>query len=122
MRHCKRNLVVPQDREEQEIFKLLCDLAVLEEARERLGDEETRRLLGSRDVRNWMNPYRSKRRLPHEKRDVLLEALARKMKPEEQTRAAVVAEVAERLSRYVVHDAAIASNQGRPPRAAPRTR
>jgi len=71
----------------------------MEEARFRLGDDETRRLLESDDPRNWPNPYRSKNKLPPAKRETLLRALEEHMTPEEQQRAEIIATIAEKLLR-----------------------
>lgn len=94
---CKTFLDVSQDCEEQEIFRFLCDLAILEEARSRLGDDETKRLLETTDDRNWMNSYRHTTRLPPKKKEKLLKALEGHMTPDEQQRAEALVLVADRL-------------------------
>jgi hypothetical protein len=68
------------------IFRYLSDLALLEEAISRLGEDQTCRLMGREgDKRNWKNSYRFKNRIPPDKRRVLLEALT-EFQPEQERR------------------------------------
>jgi hypothetical protein len=84
----------------------------LEEVRARLGDDQTRALMESDDERNWLASYRSRNKIPPDKRRLLLETLDRLLKPEEVHEAQMLAAAADALMR---HPAVLALLGLRPP-------
>lgn len=89
------------------IFATLSDLAVLEEARVRLGDERVMEILGinaktEKARRNAWNIYRRRNRVPPDKREALLAEMTGRLRPDEIERLAVIDRTARALMEYVV--------------------
>lgn len=92
---------------ETEIFDHLCDAAVLEEARHRLGDAAIQQVLGVTEdtIYSWRRRYKTHRFTPEERKG-LIDALNKTLaeQPKDPLR-----EILERLARIEVAQARLAT-------------